>query len=792
MCKRIFLLVLFLLSVAAFSQNNSYSRIKINTNEKGLQKLSKLGVAVDHGEVKKGIYFISDFSSHEIKIIRDSGIPFEILIDDVSTFYSKQNDDVSPQQNQSSSINICNNAVIKPSSHFHLGSYAGFFTYNELLATLDSMQLLYPNLISKKAAIDTTTTWQGRPLYWVKISNNPNVDENKPEIFYNALHHAREPVSISELIYYMWYLLDNYSVNPEVKGLVDNLEMYFVPCVNPDGYVYNQTAYPNGGGMQRKNMRTTGGSPQGVDLNRNYDQFWGFDDGGSSNDPSSDIYRGPSPGSEPETKMIKNFTLAHHFQFALSAHAFGNDLLYPWGYTNDKPAADMNTFANYAKFMTQENMYRQGNCYEMLFYLANGCTTDWFYGEQKLKNKIYEFLPEAGPYSFYPAKNEIIPICNDMFYINYKIAKLALKYEIVTDIESHYIRSKNGYFNYTYKSLVPDSLANFTIEIVPISPEIIAVGNPKSYSNTVINTIGADSIFYTLAPTIKEGTLLTYALKIHNSSFTHSDTVTKVYGNPIIAMDDKGTTINEWITSTGWDITSSTYHSPSSSITDSPNAMYANNAKTFITTKYSIDLTNSNEASLTCWCKWNIEKGFDYAQLSASIDNGQSWIPLCGKYTSMGSKYQDFDNPLYDGASDWVQEQINLSDFAGKNIHLRFSMTSDSQNVADGFYFDDILIEKMNVLTSSIDEKEKPTMMLTSNPNPANDYSYIAFQLSESSTKGELILYNPIGQIVYTEKIKAYTGTIKLETINWLPGIYYYVIKSDNQYSRTNKLCVVH
>lgn len=65
--------------------------------------------------------------------------------------------------------------------------------------------------------------------------------------------HSREPQSMASLMYFMWYLLQNYGTNPEVTSLVNNREMFFVPCINPDGYEYNRQTNPNGGGMWRKN-----------------------------------------------------------------------------------------------------------------------------------------------------------------------------------------------------------------------------------------------------------------------------------------------------------------------------------------------------------------------------------------------------------------------------------------------------------------------------------------------------------------------------------------------------------
>ena len=62
-----------------------------------------------------------------------------------------------------------------------------------LFDDLDSMHSLFPNLISAKEPIHTFTTEEGRPLYWVRISNTPNTDDpSKPEILYTSNHHAQK------------------------------------------------------------------------------------------------------------------------------------------------------------------------------------------------------------------------------------------------------------------------------------------------------------------------------------------------------------------------------------------------------------------------------------------------------------------------------------------------------------------------------------------------------------------------------------------------------------------------
>ena len=62
--KKLFLLVLVVFTtILTFAQAEKYSKVKIYTDDQGMQKLSSLGLAVDEGIYRKGVFFISDFSS---------------------------------------------------------------------------------------------------------------------------------------------------------------------------------------------------------------------------------------------------------------------------------------------------------------------------------------------------------------------------------------------------------------------------------------------------------------------------------------------------------------------------------------------------------------------------------------------------------------------------------------------------------------------------------------------------------------------------------------------------------
>ena len=263
----------------------------------------------------------------------------------------------------------------------------GFPTLAEAITYMDSLHTLYPALISARDSVGYS--YQGRPLWMVKISDNVDTDEDEPEFFINAVIHAREPIGLESNLRYMSYLLDNYGTDPVVTELVNEREIFFVPVINPDGYEYNRQTSPSGGGMWRKNRHG-----QGVDLNRNWGYMWGYDDDGSSPYPSAETYRGTGPFSEPEIQSLREFINSRHFKLVLNMHAYGDYFLYPWGYI-DSHTPDQPLFAVIGDSATQYNNYSPGTAWELL-YNTNGDSNDWQYGEQTEKPKIFGFVMEIG------------------------------------------------------------------------------------------------------------------------------------------------------------------------------------------------------------------------------------------------------------------------------------------------------------------------------------------------------------------------------------------------------------
>ena len=228
---------LLLLSLAVKAQSperHSRVRVQLDGGPHDLEHLASLGLAVDHGERVHDQSITTDLSESEIATARANGFACEVLIEDMQAFYRERNTGAAKATHRADR-DVCNAPPHYPTpQNFELGSMGGYYTWQEMLDILDAMRAAYPNLISVKQSIGQSI--EGRDLFMVRMSNTPDVDADRPEVLYDALHHAREPVGLSQLIHFMWYLLENYTTDEEVSYLLDNMELYFVPCINPDGY----------------------------------------------------------------------------------------------------------------------------------------------------------------------------------------------------------------------------------------------------------------------------------------------------------------------------------------------------------------------------------------------------------------------------------------------------------------------------------------------------------------------------------------------------------------------------
>ncbi|MCL4222093.1 MAG: hypothetical protein KJZ65_12075 [Phycisphaerales bacterium] len=282
--------------------------------------------------------------------------------------------------------------------------YQNYHNYATVITYLNALAAAHPNLAVIQSA---GTSIENRDIPAIRITG-PGDGSQRPVVFINGTQHAREWVSTKVVMYIAESLLNGYGSDPRVTDLLDECEVIIVPIVNPDGFVYTWTNYR----LWRKNRR--GG--YGVDLNRNWDWFWGGE--GSSGSTSSDVYRGTAPFSEPETAGIRNYVLANgRVVAAIDYHSYSQLILWPWSYDYvDPPADDLARYTAVGVQMRQEMLNAGGVSYTAQssynLYPAAGVASDWFYGAIDALSYTIE-LRDTGTYGFELPASQILPTCQE-------------------------------------------------------------------------------------------------------------------------------------------------------------------------------------------------------------------------------------------------------------------------------------------------------------------------------------------------------------------------------------------
>ncbi|MEU6808520.1 M14 family zinc carboxypeptidase [Streptomyces sp. NPDC046831] len=188
-------------------------------------------------------------------------------------------------------------------------------------------------------------TVRGQDILALKLTRNARAsrDGSKPAVLYMSNQHAREWITPEMTRRLMHHYLDNYRTDRRIRRIVDSTELWFVLSANPDGYDY--TFKDAGTRLWRKNLRDVNGdgvisTGDGVDLNRNFAYKWGYDDEGSSPNPTSQTYRGAAPNSEPETRALDRFEKRIGFRYGINYHSAAELLLYGVGWQVATPTPD--------------------------------------------------------------------------------------------------------------------------------------------------------------------------------------------------------------------------------------------------------------------------------------------------------------------------------------------------------------------------------------------------------------------------------------------------------------------
>lgn len=290
---------------------------------------------------------------------------------------------------------------------------------------------------------------EGRLVLGLEIARDVNVDDGRPTFVQFGVHHAREWPSGEHVMEYAHDLVRGTGSDPRITRLVETTRTLLVPIVNPDGFNLSREAPVDLGQLaalgnlpeqvnqqlpiedpayiaalladqsagtyayKRRNCRVEDGATPaegecaqassrtlGVDPNRNYAAFWGGP--GADFSPTSDIYRGAAPFSEPETQNVRELVATRQATALITNHTFSNLILRPPGVRAQGAPPDEAALKALSDAMAAQNGYASIPGYQL--YDTTGTTEDWSYAA----TGGYGYTFEIGSEQFHPPYDQVV------------------------------------------------------------------------------------------------------------------------------------------------------------------------------------------------------------------------------------------------------------------------------------------------------------------------------------------------------------------------------------------------
>ena len=278
-----------------------------------------------------------------------------------------------------------------------------YYNYQEMTDLLQNLQSQYPDIMKLESY---GKTYEGRDIWLVRISDNVNIDEKEPGVLFMGAHHANEKPSYEVLLFFIKYVLDNYTKIDRVRNVVDNTQIFVIPMLNPDGVEYSINTEE-----WRKNREPNYDDngdiiSYGVDLNRNYDFRWDLLEkfpslyGGQwIASPESFGYRGEAPFSEKETTAVKNVVEQHLINISLSYHTYGEFITYPWT-DNSGRTPDEDLFVSVGEGICSINNYELYGTQNTVIPRPGGTlgtSENWLYATQGILSFTIEICKTRVP-----------------------------------------------------------------------------------------------------------------------------------------------------------------------------------------------------------------------------------------------------------------------------------------------------------------------------------------------------------------------------------------------------------
>ena len=622
-----------------------------------------------------------------------------------------------------------------------------YHSYTELTSDMAAWAAAYPSITQ---LISIGTSFQGRELWALKISDNPGIQEFEPEIQWIGAHHGNEIMSVEVCYYMAEYLLENYGTDPQVTWLVNEREIWIIPMLNPDGHTAGS----------RYNA-------QGTDLNRNYLCPCGCNSG--------------TAFSAPESRALRDWNARMNPVTSLTFHTGAVYVNYLWDYTyNPTPDEPM--------IITISDVYGALSGLPVTngadWYIIHGGCQDWCYDTRGEIDTTIELCVSHNP----PA-SQIDGIVADNIPAMLYQARMSGRgiRGLVTDADTGeplnatisipeigkdvYTDSDVGDYHRMVESgtyTVVCNVAGFPTQTeynVSASLDTFVVVNFQfeiergtidgyvrdTESNPIAATVKVTDLYgysgasdpvtgYYQIVNVPVGTHDLLASQLGYSSETRTGVAVAdgmITSEDFVLeqayfFDDLESGTSEW---TGaWGPTNSQAHSPSTSMTDSPGGNYPNNATTTMTLNNGLDLSESTTAALVFWHRYATESGYDFCLVEVSTNGGGSWTQVASYSGLLGG---------------WTEVTIDLDSYVGtSDFKVRFILDSDGWVQSDGWYVDDVHVFADQ--PTGVDDGASPLKVLVGNhPNPFNPTTSVGYAVPRTGSVA-LSIYDASGRLVRT------------------------------------------
>jgi len=219
-----------------------------------------------------------------------------------------------------------------------------YHTYAEAISELQFLQTQRPD-ICKLDSVGYSNR-DSVTIYQFKISDNVNIEEDEPAVFFNGGVHADEVLGVEVVMNFCDDIVTKYDLGDTlIQRYVNSYEIFVIPFINPDGHLVVES----GDTEWRKNKTDNNSNgilddADGVDPNRNYDFGWNLDTGAGATSPESLMYKGPFPFSESETRAVRDLGIKYKPIIAVDYHSptYGRQevLYYCWYWSSHGMAPD--------------------------------------------------------------------------------------------------------------------------------------------------------------------------------------------------------------------------------------------------------------------------------------------------------------------------------------------------------------------------------------------------------------------------------------------------------------------